>query len=262
MDQRAHRLQAPLSLRRPTARCVRQVTTGRWDVRALYGVDEASGCVYFSAPERERHRHRHLPHQARRHRPRRGCRSRPARTAPSFNPALHACMSTSGATSTTPTQVRLHRADGAEVRVHRRQPGDDARASTGCRSRSSSRSRRATASSMDGDADQAARLRSGAPLSGLPVHLRRPDGAPQVRNSWGGTEYMFHQLLAQQRRRRLAARQPQRQRQGRRVAVAGLRPARRDGAAGSRGRRHLAEAAAVRRRVTHRARAAGATAAS
>ena len=39
---------------------VRQVTNGRWDVRTLYGVDEADGVVYFDAGERSAHRHRHL----------------------------------------------------------------------------------------------------------------------------------------------------------------------------------------------------------
>ena len=79
--QRAQRLQAPLSLPAPTARCVRQVTTGRWDVRTLYGVDESDGLRLLHVAGAQRDRHRHLPRQARRQRHRRGCRSRPARTA-------------------------------------------------------------------------------------------------------------------------------------------------------------------------------------
>ncbi len=44
--------------------------------------------------------------------------SQPAGYAPRhLQPGVHATTSTSGATSTTPTQVRLHRADGTEVRV-------------------------------------------------------------------------------------------------------------------------------------------------
>ena len=39
--------------------------------------------------------------------------------------------------------------------------------------------------------------------------------APQVRNAWGGTRYMYHQMLAQQRDHRLDLRQPVGQRQGR-----------------------------------------------
>ena len=31
---------------------VKQVTTGRWEVRTLFGVDENNGVVYFSSPER------------------------------------------------------------------------------------------------------------------------------------------------------------------------------------------------------------------
>ena len=36
-----------------------------------------------------------------------------------------------------------------------------------------------------------------APLSGLSVHLRAARTRQQVRNAWRGSEYMYHQLLAQ-----------------------------------------------------------------
>ena len=29
-----------------------QVTSGPWEVRTLYGVDETDGCIYFSGTER------------------------------------------------------------------------------------------------------------------------------------------------------------------------------------------------------------------
>ena len=67
--QRAQRLQAPLSHREPTARWCSQVTTGRWDVRTLYGVDETRGAALLRGQRAQPDRHRHLPHQARRHRP-------------------------------------------------------------------------------------------------------------------------------------------------------------------------------------------------
>ena len=77
-------------------------------------------------------------------------------------------------------------------------------------------------------------------------------GAAQVRDQWGGADHMFHQLLAQHGVVVLDPRQPERERQGCGVTVAGLRPARRAGAAGSRRRRHLAEAADLGRSVAPR----------
>ena len=57
---------------------------------------------------------------------------------------------------------------------------------------------------VDGrDDDQAAGLQSVD--AAIPVYqfTYAGPGAPQVRNAWGGADYMFHQLLAQQRHRRL-----------------------------------------------------------
>ena len=117
---------------------VRQVTDrplGR--PHALRRGREQRGVVYFAAGERSAHRHRHLPHQARRHRHDAAVASR--RHAPrDLQSRRSRSTSTSGATSTTPTQVRLHRADGTEVRVIDANPVKTLAAVPARRSRSSS----------------------------------------------------------------------------------------------------------------------------
>ena len=150
---------------------VRQVTTGRWDVRALYGVDESN---------------------------RRGLLSRRASAARSTRTFTASGSTAAGLTRlsqplgthraifnpsftqyvgiwsdvTTPPQVRLHRADGAEVRVidanpvqtHGAVPAVEARVRAGDGARRLRDGR---------DDHQAARLRPVATLSRVPAHLRR-----------------------------------------------------------------------------------------
>jgi dipeptidyl-peptidase-4 len=93
----------------------RQVTTGSWELRTLHGVDEARGWAYFSATERssiggdvyrihldgsglERLSTRAGTHRA------------------SFSPAFGFYVDVWSDVA-TPPQMRLHRADGSEVRV-------------------------------------------------------------------------------------------------------------------------------------------------
>ena len=92
-----------------------QVTNGKWEVRTFFGVDETNGAVFFSAPERSSittdiYRIRldgtgmtRISQTSGTHR---------AIFSPDFSRYVGIWSS-----ATTPTQVRLHRADGSEVRV-------------------------------------------------------------------------------------------------------------------------------------------------
>ena len=99
-----------------TARSLGQVTSGQWEVRTLYGVDETAGFIYFAGTERSaiggdvyRIKLDGIGLS-------RACRRRRARTAPSFNPSFTEYVGT-WSDINTPTQTRLYKADGTELRV-------------------------------------------------------------------------------------------------------------------------------------------------
>ncbi len=151
------------------------VTSGPWEVRAVHGVDEAGGWVYFSGTERS-----HIGGDVYRVRLDGSARARlsatPGTHAAIFNPSLTLYLDT-WSDAHTPPQVRLHRADGTLARVidentaagAGRVPPGPAGAPPG------EDPRRVP---HGGHAAQAARLRSRAALSRLPAHLRRPPRAP------------------------------------------------------------------------------------
>ncbi len=170
-----------------------QVTTGRWDFRTLYGVDESKGLAYFSAGE-----HRHIDTDVYSVKLDGTGMTRLSQTAgthrASFNPAYTQYVDY-WSDVTTPTQVRLFRADGREVRV-------------------------IEANQVKAFADYRlakpefveVKARDGFPMDGMLI--KPPDFNPAkkypvyqftyagptaavVRNRWGGSDYMFHQLLAQ-----------------------------------------------------------------
>lgn len=169
------------------------VTTGRWDVRALYGVDDRIGWVYFAADERsplgvDVYRIRldgtGLERLSQRDGTHRGI----------FNPALTRYVGI-WSDATTPAQVRLHQADGTELRVLDANPVP-----------ALAEYRLSAPEFVEVEA------RDGSPLNGMLI--RPPDfdasrrypvyqftyagpGAAQVRDQWGGLQYIFHQLLAQ-----------------------------------------------------------------
>jgi dipeptidyl-peptidase-4 len=94
---------------------LKQITTGRWEVRTFYGVDETNGVVYFSSPERSAvgtdiYRIR-LDGTSMTRLSQAGGTNRAL-----FNPDFTQYVGI-WSSITTPTQVRLHRADGSEVRI-------------------------------------------------------------------------------------------------------------------------------------------------
>ena len=173
---------------------VRPITSGRWDLSAFYGVDEANGFVYFAATERS-------PIGTDLYRVR---IDGSALTRLSQSPGTHRAAFSPRFTQyidswsdiTTPTQVRLHKADGAEVRVIDANPVP---ALAGYRL---STPEFLQVKTRDGFVMEAMMIKPPDfdPSRRYPVfqHTYGGPGASQVVNRWGGQNYLFHQLLAQQ----------------------------------------------------------------
>ena len=172
---------------------VRPITTGRWDVVSLYGIDEASGFAYFPSNERSAigtDIYRIAldgTGMTRLSQP-------PGTHRAIFNPAFSRYVGT-WSDVTTPTQVRLHRADGTEVRVI------DANAVATHTQYRLSKPEFVQVKARDGFVMDAMIIRPPDfdPARRYPVfqHTYAGPGAAQVRNQWGGQTYMFHQMLAQ-----------------------------------------------------------------
>ena len=172
----------------------RQVTNGPWEVRTLYGIDHTSGVVYFAAPERNalstdiyrialdgtgltRLSQADGTHRA------------------TFNPAFTRYVDVWN-NVTTPSQVRLHRGDGSELRVIEANPV-----------KSHTEYQLSTpefvqVKARDGFLMDAMLIKPPDfdPARRYPVYqfTYAGPGAAEVRNRWGGSQYIFHQLLAQQ----------------------------------------------------------------
>ena len=177
---------------------IRQVTDGPWEVRTLHGVaadaaDEDGGWIYFSGTERSHiggdvYRVKldgsHLTllstaagtHQA------------------NFNPSFTHYIDT-WSDVTTPPQVRLHRADGGELRVIDDNPV------TVLSEYRLSQPAFLQVHTRDGFVMEAMMIKPPDfdPARRYPVYQHTYGGPhlPQVRNAWGGTTYLYHQMLAQ-----------------------------------------------------------------
>jgi dipeptidyl-peptidase-4 len=181
-----YRVAADGALRNP-------VTSGRWDVRTFYGVNESAGALYFSASERSaigtdiyrinldgtgltRISQTEGTHRA------------------IFNPDF-TLFADVWSNVTTPPQVRLHRNSGAEVRAV------DLNPVTALRDYRLSTPEFVQVKTRDGFVMEGMLIKPPEfnPNRRYPVYqfTYAGPGASQVKNQWGGREYMFHQLLAQ-----------------------------------------------------------------
>lgn len=169
------------------------VTAGPWDVRTLYGVDETAGLAYFASSlahpigtgifrikldgtglaevSRSRGTHR-------------------AVFAPDFARYIDIWSD-----ATTPTQVRLHRADGELLRLIDANPVEALDRVT------LSTPEFVEVPTRDGGVMNGMLIRPPDfdPSRRYPVYqftYAGPGGA-QVRDQWGGSQYLFHQMLAQ-----------------------------------------------------------------
>ena len=173
---------------------VRPVTTGRWDVRSLYGVDEARGLLYFAAGAR-----RHIDTDVYRIGLDGAALTRLSRTdgthRANFNPSYTQYIGT-WSDATTPTQVRLHRADGGDVRVI------DANLVQSLAEHRLSRPEFVEVRTRDGFVMDGMLIRPPDfdPSRRYPVYqlTYAGPGSASVRNQWGGSQYIYHQLIAQQ----------------------------------------------------------------
>ena len=170
-----------------------QVTDGKWDVRTLHGVDEPGGWIYFTGTERsyvgtdvyrihlDGSRLERLSKTDGTHR---------ARFSPGFTYYIDQWSDI-----TTPSQVRLHRADGTEVRTI------DENVVKALQEYRLSTPEFLQVPTRDGFVMEAMMIKPPDfdPSRRYPVYQFTYGGPqlPQVRNGWGGSQYMYHQLLAQ-----------------------------------------------------------------
>jgi len=172
---------------------IRQITSGRWDLRTFYGVNEDARQVYFAGTERSaigmdiyrvgldgsgltRLSQANGWHRA------------------IFNPGFTQYVDV-WSNVTTPTQVRLHRADGAEARVI------DANSVAALSQFRLSTPEFVQVKARDGFVMDAMMIKPPDfnPARRYPVYelTYAGPGTQSVQNRWGGSQYMYHQLLAQ-----------------------------------------------------------------
>ncbi len=170
-----------------------QVTDGPWEARTLHGVSD-DGWVFLSGTE-------HSPIQTQVYRVRldgtamERLSSRDGTHRASFNPSFSHYVDTWSDVS-TPAQVRLHNADGSEVRtLYAETPVALAELDLGA-------VEFLQVPTRDGFPMEAMIIRPPDfdPSRRYPVLQYNYGGphAPVVRNGWGGRRYLWHQMLAQQ----------------------------------------------------------------
>jgi dipeptidyl-peptidase-4 len=172
----------------------RPVTEGRWDVRQLHGIDQSANWIYFSAGARD-----HLNTEVFRVRLDGGELTRVSQTdgthAATFSPGFSYYVD-ERSTLTTPPQMRLHDKSGREMRVLE---ANEVRALASYRL---SAPELVQVKARDGFVMDAMLIKPPDfdPSKRYPVYqfTYSGPGTAQVRNDWGGTQYIFHQLLAQQ----------------------------------------------------------------
>ena len=174
---------------------IRQITDGSWEVRRLHGVSVVEGVtwVYFSGTERS-----HIGNDVYRIKIDGDNLARLSATTgthqANFNPSFTHYIDIWSDIS-TPPQTRLHRSDGTEVHIV------DANQVKPLLEYRLSKPEFMKVKTRDGfvmealmikppDFDQAKKY---------PVYQHTYAGphAPQARNAWGGTRFMYHQMLAQ-----------------------------------------------------------------
>ncbi|PYS82905.1 MAG: hypothetical protein DMF67_11060 [Acidobacteria bacterium] len=174
-------------------RLIKQVTDGKWEVRGIEGVDEAGGLVYFHGTE-----HSHIAEQVYRIKLDGTGLTRLTKTegshAASFNPT-NTLFIDKWSDINTPTEVRLFKSDGSNVRVI-----DENRVEA-LKQFKLGTPEFVRVKTRDGFEMEAMMIRppNFDPSKKYPVLEFTYSGphAPQVKNAWGATTYMWHQLLAE-----------------------------------------------------------------
>jgi dipeptidyl-peptidase 4 len=172
---------------------IQPVTAGKWELRELHGLDEAAGWIYFSGTERS-----HIGNDVYRIKTDGTGLSRLSKAegthAAEFSPAF-AYYVDKWSDVTTPPQTRLHKSDGTEVRVI------DENKVSALADYKLSKPELLQVKTRDGFVMEAMMIKPPDfdPSRRYPVYQFTYGGphSQQVRNQWGGSQYMYHQLLAQ-----------------------------------------------------------------
>jgi len=175
------------------ATLVGAVTSGRFDVRRFHGVDETKGLVYFSSPDPSV-----LDLQVYRIGLDGSNRTRLSKTggthAATFNGDFTRYLDR-WSDVTTPAQLRLHAADGSELRVIEANPV------TALTEYRLSKPEFVQVKTRDGGTMDAMLIKppdfNAARRYPVYQFTYAGPGASQVLNQWGGQSQMFYQLLAQ-----------------------------------------------------------------
>jgi len=178
----------------PDCKLIRTVTSGKWEVRVLHGIDEANGWVYFSGTQRSP-----LGNDTYRIKlDGSGLQiltEMPGSHAANFNPTFTYFID-SWSDALTPTQVRLIGSDGKIARVI------DENKVEALKQYKLSKPEYLQVKTRDGFPMEAMILKPTDfdPKKKYPVFIQTYAGphSQQVRNSWnGGMGNMWHQLLAE-----------------------------------------------------------------
>ncbi|HEY0765639.1 MAG TPA: S9 family peptidase [Pyrinomonadaceae bacterium] len=172
---------------------LRQITDGKWEVRSIEGVDEANGFIYFTATE-----HSHIATNGYRVKLDGSGLTRLTQSEGShrveLSPANNYFVDV-WSDLNTPSQVRLYDASGKLVRVIAENKVD------ALKEYKLGNAQLMQVKTRDGFLMEAMMIKppNFDPSKKYPVMSFTYSGphAPQVRNGWGSTTYMFHQLLAQ-----------------------------------------------------------------
>jgi dipeptidyl-peptidase 4 len=172
---------------------IRQLTDGKWDIRTLHGIDESSGYVYFSGT-----RDSYIGLDTYRVKLDGSGLVRLSRADGTHNANFNSKFShyiDSWSDINTPVQVRLYQADGTQTRVIDANP---AKLLTGYKL---SKPEFQQIKARDGQVMDAMLIKPtnfepGKKYPALAFVYGGPQ-APQVRNAWGGSAYLWFQMLAQ-----------------------------------------------------------------
>jgi dipeptidyl-peptidase-4 len=172
---------------------IKQVTSGKWELRTLHGIDPATGWIYFSGTERSP-----IGGDVYRVKLDGSGFERLSKTAGThtahFGPTFTYYID-SWSDVTTPTQMRLHKSNGNEVRVV------DENKVAALAQYKLVKPEFLQVTTRDGFVMEAMMIKPPDfdPSRRYPVYQFTYAGPhhPQVRNAWPGSEGMYHQLLAQ-----------------------------------------------------------------
>ena len=177
----------------PEGKLLRQVTDGKWEVRSIEGVDEKNGFIYFTSTQ-----HSHIANNGYRIKLDGSGLTRLTMSEGSHrmdvSPA-HNYFIDSWSDLNTPSQVRLFDSSGKLVRVIAENKVE------ALKQYKLGAVELLHVKTRDGFAMEAMMIKPPDfdPSKKYPVMSFTYGGphAPQVRNAWGSTTYMWHQLLAQ-----------------------------------------------------------------